>query len=226
MTATLHTIPLGMVNCFVLDGEQTILIDAGVSGQMDRFLEGLKAANIELTKIDLLLFTHSHMDHTGLAKEILKLSQAQTACHVLEKDYLESGKSPHPRGTNAAGKFVAGLMNFMPQSGGSPIKVDIAFGDEDFSLAVYGIPGRVIYTPGHTLGSVSVLLDSGEAIVGDLAMNAMSLRRKPGLPIFAEDVALVKASWQKLLDAGAKTIYPSHGQPFSAEVWGQLLGTR
>jgi glyoxylase-like metal-dependent hydrolase (beta-lactamase superfamily II) len=224
MTAKLHTISLGMVNCFVLKSEQTILIDAGVSGQMDRLLAGIKAANLEPTDIDLLLFTHSHTDHTGMAKEILELSQAQTACHMLEKDYLESGKSPHPRGTNAVGKFVAALMKLMPQSEKSPINIDTTFGDDDFSLGVYGIPGKVVYTPGHTLGSVSVLLDSGEAIVGDLAMNAMKLRGKPGLPIFAEDVGLVKSSWMKLLDLGAKVIYPSHGEPFSAEVLRQELG--
>jgi hydroxyacylglutathione hydrolase len=223
MTVTLHTISLGMVNCFVLEGEQTILIDAGVSGQKNRFFEELKALSLEPANFDLLLFTHSHMDHIGMAKEILELSHAQTACHVLEKDYLESGKSPHPRGTNIAGKLVAALMKLMPQSGGSPIRVDITFGDDDFSLATYGIPGKVIYTPGHTLGSVTILLDSGEAIVGDLAMNAMKLSGKPGLPIFAEDIGLVKSSWQRLLDLGAKVIYPSHGKPFSAEILHQLL---
>ncbi len=221
MTASLHTISLGMVNCFVLQGEQTILIDAGVAGQMNRFMAGLKAAGLKPDDLDLLLFTHGHMDHTGLAEEILAHSHAQTACHALERDYLESGKSPQPRGTNVAGKFVAALMKFVPQSGVSPIKVDIVLGDDDFSLADYGIPGRVIYTPGHTRGSVSILLDAGEAIIGDLAMNAMTFRRKPGLPIFAEDIGLVKESWQKLLDAGAKTIYPSHGSPFSAEVFRQ-----
>lgn len=223
MATILHTISLGMVNCFVLKGEQTILIDAGVAGQMDRFLAGLKAADLEPADIDLLLFTHGHADHTGLAEEILARSQAQTASHAIEKTYLEGGKAPLPRGTNVAGKLMAALMKRMPQSGATPIKIDITFGNEDFSLSAYGIPGRVIYTPGHTLGSISVLLDSGEAIIGDLAMNAMSLRRKPGLPIFAEDVGMIKESWQKLLDAGAKTIYPSHGKPFSAEVFRQQL---
>ena len=56
------------------------------------------------------------------------------------------------------------------------------------SLAGYGIPGKIIYTPGHSMGSVSVLLDNGEAFVGDLAMNEFPLRLSPGLPIFAEDM--------------------------------------
>ena len=93
--------------------------------------------------------------------------------------------------------------------------VDIGITEKGFSLSAYGIPGRVISTPGHTEGSVSVLLESGEAFVGDLAMNKVPLRFTPGLPIFAEDIHRVKASWKKLMKMGAETIYPGHGKPFT-----------
>ena len=102
-------------------------------------------------------------------------------------------------------------------------KVDIALGDEEFSLAPFGISGKVLYTPGHTLGSVSVLLDSGNAFVGDLAMNGIPFHFRPGLPIFAEDLELVKRSWRLLLDQGAKVIYPGHGKPFRADIISRLV---
>lgn len=91
-------------------------------------------------------------------------------------------------------------------------------GDEGLLLTDYGIPGRVIYTPGHTAGSLSVLLDSGDAFVGCLAMNKLPFRLSPGLPIFAEDIQKVKESWKHLLGLGAKTVYPGHGEPFSADI--------
>ena len=49
-------------------------------------------------------------------------------------------------------------------------------------------------------------------------MNKLPLRFTPGLPIFADDVSLVKESWIRLLNLGARTIYPAHGKPFPAEV--------
>jgi glyoxylase-like metal-dependent hydrolase (beta-lactamase superfamily II) len=61
-------------------------------------------------------------------------------------------------------------------------------------------------------------LDTGDAFVGDLAMNAFPLRLRPGLPIFAEDVNKVRDSWELLLARGAKKIYPAHGNSFSAEI--------
>jgi glyoxylase-like metal-dependent hydrolase (beta-lactamase superfamily II) len=82
---------------------------------------------------------------------------------------------------------------------------------------------EVIHTPGHSPGFVSVLLKSGEAFVGDLAMNAFPLRRGPGLPIFAEEMSTLKQSWQKLLKRGAKMIYPAHGHRFPAEVIQQAI---
>ena len=96
--------------------------------------------------------------------------------------------------------------------------VDIVLGEEGLDLKEYGIPGRVIYTPGHSSGSVSILLETGEVFAGDLAMNTFPLRLSPGLPIFAEDFLKVKESWKLLLDQGAKTIYPAHGKPFSADI--------
>lgn len=94
---------------------------------------------------------------------------------------------------------------------------DVVLGDEELSLADYGIPARIIPTSGHSMGSVSVLLETGDAFVGDLAMNGFPLRLGPGLPIFAEDMTKVKKSWRLLLDRGARTVYPAHGKPFSAD---------
>ena len=67
------------------------------------------------------------------------------------------------------------------------------------------------------LDVVSVLLDSGDAFVGDMAMNGLPLTLGPSLPIFAEDMSAVKNSWRKLIGMGVKKIYPAHGKPFPIE---------
>jgi glyoxylase-like metal-dependent hydrolase (beta-lactamase superfamily II) len=107
---------------------------------------------------------------------------------------------------------------FMPFIKVPPVKVDLVLDDEGLSLADFGIPGRVVYTPGHSSGSVTVLLDTGEAFVGDLAMNKFPLRLSPGLPIFADDPSAVISSWRKLIKLGASTVYPAHGKPFPVSV--------
>jgi glyoxylase-like metal-dependent hydrolase (beta-lactamase superfamily II) len=96
-------------------------------------------------------------------------------------------------------------------------KVDVVLSNEGLSLAEYGIPGRVIHTPGHTPGSVSVLLETGDAFVGCMTHNGFPFRLSPNLPIFAEDLPRLRESWRMLLEQGVDTIHPAHGEPFSSE---------
>ena len=76
--------------------------------------------------------------------------------------------------------------------------MDIVLENEAFSLEEYGISGKVVYTPGHSSGSISVLLDTGEAFVGDMAMNKFPLRLSPGMPIYAENWQVLVDSWKAL----------------------------
>ena len=94
-------------------------------------------------------------------------------------------------------------------------KIDKVVGDEGLDLREYGIHGKAIYTPGHSMGSISIVLESGEAFVGDMAMNEWYLRMTPGLPVLADDLDMVVASLKKLLPEKIHTVYPAHGKPFS-----------
>ena len=131
-----------------------------------------------------------------------------------------------PPGVTTWGKITARLFRLIPTQFVhiEPTKVDIALTDERFSLLEYGISGNIFYTPGHSSGSVSVLLDSGEGFVGDMAMNKFPLRISPGLPIYAENLQILLDSWQVLLDEGIKTVYPAHGDPFSVDIIRKALG--
>ena len=144
-------------------------------------------------------------------------SRASVFAHREAVGRLASGVCPPLHSKNiVVDKMVAFLTRILDNS--QPvISVDIAVKDEGLSLEEYGLAGRLIHTPGHTSGSLSLLLDSGEAFIGDLAMSSRNLRFGPGLPLFAENYEQVKQSWQKLLDLGAKMIYSGHGKPFPAE---------
>jgi hydroxyacylglutathione hydrolase len=94
------------------------------------------------------------------------------------------------------------------------IEADLLLGDEGLDLEPYGVSGRIVHTPGHSPGSVSVLLPSGEAFVGDLAMNGPPMCLRPSFGIFADRPEQVPASWRRLVAMGARVAYPGHGNPF------------
>jgi len=165
-----------------------------------------------------IILTHGHWDHIGSVRDIRELTGARTAIHELDRECLEKGKERRAPGVTRWGRFMTGMIGSFSGRIRIPITdADITLGDE-FQLSQFGINGSIIHTPGHTLGSVSVLLETVEAFVGDLAMNMFPLTVRPGLPIFAEDLQKVKQSWKMLLKRGAKTVYPAHGKPFSIDV--------
>ena len=221
MTVAIHQIPLGPTNCYLIRDEGTVLVDGGQPKKIRKFLEILSSLAIEPQEISLILLTHCHWDHIGSAAEIKTLTGAKLAIHRNGIDFMEKEgrKMAAPQATclwwrlmRATTVRLATAIASYPRT-----TVDLVLGDDEFSLSDYGIDGSVIYTPGHSSDSVSLLLGTGEAFVGDLAMNGLPMRIGAGIPIFADDVGVVRESWRMLIDMGAKVFYPAHGRPFAVD---------
>jgi glyoxylase-like metal-dependent hydrolase (beta-lactamase superfamily II) len=219
MATEIFPIALGFDTCYVLKGDGVIALDAGQPKRGGAFLKGLKRAGIQPQDVGLILLTHAHWDHMGSAKDLKEITGAPLAVHEREAAWVEEGNPPLPPGVTTWGKiFMSVHQLLMPLITVPATGVDRRLSDDVTSLAEFGVAGKVIPTPGHSPGSVTVLLESGEAFVGDLAMNRFPLRLSPGLPIFADDVDQVVRSWRRLLEHGVKTVFPAHGEPFSADV--------
>ena len=218
METEIHRLSLGLTNCYLIKQEGLILVDAGNPNKGKSFLKQLKDLSIEPKDVSLILATHGHWDHIGSIGELKDLTGCEIAVNEHEKDWLELGLKPIPPAISLWGKILSILSKiYMPFVKLTPTSVDLVLEDKEFPLESYGIYGKVVYTPGHSLGSMSLLLDTGDAFVGDLAMNGLPVRIGPGMPAFAEDAVALKESWRLVLDKGAKQIYPGHGKPFKAE---------
>jgi len=205
------------------------MIDGGAPGKMGEFKAAVEDVEIKPSDIELVVVTHGHIDHIGSLEDIKEYTGAKVAVHRLDKECVERGEWVESHKLKTLGRWgrilgkigIPLIMWLYPDA--PPTEVDITIEDDGFSLADYGIAGRVVHTPGHSKGSVSVVLNSGEAFVGDLAMNKFPLRRSPGLPILAYDIEKVKESWQQLLRLNVKTVYPGHGSPFSVDIIKEAL---
>jgi glyoxylase-like metal-dependent hydrolase (beta-lactamase superfamily II) len=218
MEVNIHPIPAGFDTIYALRGKGVILIDGGDPKYFGKVKHGIERASIKPEEILLIILTHGHWDHIGSAKDIKNWTRAKLMLHQRDLHLLEDSPPIQPPGFTAWGKIIIALLNlYTPHIHIPRFEVDIVAGDEDISLAEFGIPGKVVYTPGHSWGSVSILLDSGEAFVGDLAMNMLPMRLTPGLAVFGDDIQILKKSWRKLLDMGARMMYPAHGKPFPVE---------
>lgn len=228
-------------NVFAVAGRKgAILIDAGNPGCADAILKGLAEHDLAPDDVRLILITHGHVDHFGSAAALREQTGAPVAIHAADAEALRRGT--HMPGTlNPTNRWVAFLMHSpiarrlaVPDCA-SAFEPDITFADEwrldepqgflqSLQIELPQVRGRVLHTPGHTPGSISVLLDdySGNeqngvqaAIVGDMIMGKlMGFWPRPGQPIVAWDMEQNRESRQRLLSLSPAIVYVGHGGPF------------
>ena len=135
---------------------------------------------------------------------------------------METDKVLIPKGVNLRGKLTQPLI-FSLKVSFPKFTPDILLDNNPYSLSEFGIDGQIIYTPGHTTGSMSVILKTGEAFVGCMAHNGFPFRSSPGLPIYAQDIGAIKENWKTIIDSGATMVFPGHGKPFPIEIIKNML---
>lgn len=211
-------IPMGHSNAYlVVNGEHSALVDAGVSGKLDKITDALKSQNLAPNDINLIIMTHTHYDHCGTLSELKKLTGAQIVVQAEEASNLREGFTPLPRGTRWYSKAIVFLGDrLLPSRAGSfdPVEPDIVV-EESCDLNQYGLPGTAVHTPGHTAGSMSILVDGEHALVGDTMFHIF---KNSAMPPLANDVPELLGSWERLLETGCERFYPGHGSPFSRDL--------
>ena len=222
-------IPLGMgTKVFLLKGQAgAVLVDAGTPGQANRVLSGLAKHGIAPQDVRLILITHGHLDHFGSARELRERTGAPVAVHAGDAEALRAGVNPaeSSQPTSMVSRLLMGVgLRMVSLDPSSALEPDLVF-EAPWRLDDYGVAAQVLLTPGHTPGSISILLDSGEAIAGDIVVGDLLLRR-PATPFVAWDLPRNWDSLRQLLAHTPRIIYITHGGPFTPGQLETLLRSR
>ncbi len=201
ITARIHRVDgvRGAHAYLILEPDLT-LVDTGIPGQAGKVFHYLERLGLEPQKLRRIILTHHDLDHMGSAAAIKRASGVQLWAHQADVDYVEGRRLGRP--------LFKGLMALLGGrfSGDWP-KVDRALTEEE-------LPGgiQVIWTPGHTPGSLCLLLD-GVLISGDLIWVGKRLRPPP--PWFTQSSAQARASIAKVAQLSFHLMLSGHGPPLA-----------
>ena len=181
----------GNTNTFLICGERkNILVDTDYAGTMQEFYKEIKSKNISVNDIDYVIATHYHPDHIGLVSELMKqgvrliLVESQTA-------FVHYSDSIFSRDVR---------LDYRPIDDESAVLVS---SDKSRKfLKEMGIDGEIILTPSHSDDSITIVLDDGVCIVGDLEPIDY-------LEAYDNNEAL-KADWDKVMSYNPKIVYYAH----------------
>jgi hydroxyacylglutathione hydrolase len=179
-------------NIFLVTGDDPIVVDTSTGSDITRVFRGLTEFG-DVDAVKRILLTHGHLDHVGGAADMKKKLSAEVLIHEIDAPMI----------------LDSGIWDSQKRMFGievEPAKVGTFTDGDVFSTGEHDF--KVIHTPGHTGGSVSLFDSSGGALISGDTVFAGGVGRWD-LPT-GNYRDLVK-SVRRLMKLDAVDLYPGHG---------------
>lgn len=193
----------GQGNVYLICGKKSsILIDTGTNKYREKIARACQEASVKL-----IVLTHGHFDHCQNAAYLAQKLNCPVGIGKEDAALLYEGAKRKVYGKGIWGKLYAQASNWNIWHKSLPSARPDVILEDGMSLAGFGVEGEIVALPGHTAGSVGVLLKTGEFFVGD----AMQNMGRPASAWCYEDYENMERSAEKIQMMKVKKIYYGHG---------------
>lgn len=203
------TAPMDLVNSYFFrdaDGQIT-LVDTGLRGAPKRLLAALGEIGSDPSQVTAIILTHAHADHAGGAQEMARATGHGMSVHTDDAEFVRDGTGAPLDPRTRLGRMLKRAQEADP----APVERTLSDGE----ILQVGGGLRVVHTPGHSPGHVSLLHeDSDLLITGDAIWNMWSRRTWPVFA-FCTNVAMTEQTAARLADLEYSTAAFTHGPPIA-----------
>jgi len=186
------------VYVYIIYGKKICLIDSGVASGDKVIFDYLRKTGRSPEEISLLILTHSHPDHIGGAYAIKAASGCEIASHAAERSWIEDVNLQFKE------RPVPGFESLV----GGSVKVDRILQDGDAIDLDDEMSVKVLHTPGHSRGSIALLLSDAEALFSGDAIPISG-----DLPIYEDAIESVRSIKKLRAFAGIKHLLAAWDDP-------------
>src|SRR5919202_6583667 len=209
----------GFLNLTLILDEQNgaTLVDAGLPGQAEAIGAALVEADIGARDLRRIIFTHQDLDHVGSGAALVRQSGARVLAHPAD--------APHIDGRLRPLKVTPEMLERRPQMRQvlerlEPVRVDEHLEEGGRLDLAGGI--RVIFTPGHTPGHLSLYLERPKILVAGDALTAEGGHLNGPNPPLTLELGEAVRSVRRLAELDVETIVCYHGGVVGEDANGQL----
>ena len=180
-------------NVYLIEADIVAVIDTGTGFYMKDLVEELEEC-VDLEDIEYIILTHEHFDHCGGVKKLKEICNAKVCIHENGVDVIE-------KGLNWSAAF------FNAEQPRTRVDVKLKEGDE---IDLGSVILKVIYTPGHSKGSICLYEEKSKSLFsGDTIFAYGGIGRTDF--IGGDKLELIE-SIRKLKRVDVKNLYPGHGE--------------
>ena len=211
--------PESFLNLTLIMDEQNgnTLVDAGLPDQMEAISAALVEAGIGVGDLRRIIFTHQDLDHVGSGAALVRQSDARVLAHPADAPYIEGSQRPL--------KPSPEMLEQRPQMREvlerlEPVGID-EYVEDGTRLDLAG-GTRVISTPGHTPGHISLYVERSKVLIAGDALTAQRGSLNGPNPSMTLEIRTAILSVRRLADLEIDTIVCYHGGVVSEDANGQL----
>ena len=201
--------PKALVNAFLVNADVLTLIDTGTPGAASMVVDALGALGRAPEDVERILITHRHADHAGNAAELARLTGAEVHVAPVEAPFVTEGREQDlPRAATPLGKAMVPYVKVA-----LPWRLDPVAAESTLVEGASIGPFRVLETPGHTAGHVSLLWEErGVLFAADAAANLTAVGPHPA----ADDPDRARDSFRRLARLDFDSACFGHGRAIKA----------
>ena len=201
----------------LIDEKNMVLIDGGYTGFLPVIEQAMSENNLLCSNLTHVLITHQDHDHMGALSELKqKYPHLQVIASKEESPYIsgklkslrlqqaEDMQSSLPEEQKAFGMAFINVLKQVP-----PVSVDLEVQDGDVFDWCGGC--RIIGTPGHTPGHISVFVNEKKVMITGDAAALSNGELVIANPQYAIDKKEAEESLRKIVTSGAEQIICYHG---------------
>jgi glyoxylase-like metal-dependent hydrolase (beta-lactamase superfamily II) len=197
------------------------LVDTSLPDQSETISAALGEAGIGVRDLRRIIFTHQDLDHVGSGAALVRQSGAKVLAHSADAPYIEGRLRPIKPSPEMIEQRPQ-IREVMERL--EPVSVDEQL-ENDTRLELAG-GTRVIFTPGHTPGHISLYLERSKILIAGDALTAERGHLNGPNPLATPDMPTAIESLRRLADLDVDTIICYHAGVVSEDANGQLRRVR